>query len=151
MVTHEVAGVVSELPWATADSVAVVVAFQGSQNSVVFCRTGAVPVLCSGSFHFSCSTPRLPWHQTQTLMVHSTKPVTTTPSPNLTFSNHYLQSRYQLLEPPQPGALAVGHPNTLSPISLAPFTVGVTFSSLGSALEAVNGSSTISAPLTFYL
>ena len=36
---------------------------------------------------------------------------------------------------PQPGAHDVGRPNMFSPISSAPFTVGVTASSLGSALD----------------
>ena len=52
---------------------------------------------------------------------------------------------------PQPGALAVGLPDTLSSIPSAPFTVGVTEYSLGSALKPVQGSSTISAPLSFYI
>ena len=52
---------------------------------------------------------------------------------------------------PQPVVLAVRRPNTLSPISSAPFTVGVTASRLGSALEANKGSYTISAPLNFYI
>ena len=38
---------------------------------------------------------------------------------------------------PQPGAHDFGRPNMLSPISSAPFTVGVTASSLGSSLDYV--------------
>ena len=52
---------------------------------------------------------------------------------------------------PHSSALAVEHPNILFPISFGPVTVGVTASSLGSALEAVKGSSIICAPLSFYI
>ena len=93
MVTREVAGVVSELPWATADFVAEVVAFQvaSSLRCLLSNRSRLNLVLRLVLLYYVAP---LAWHQTQTFMMHSTTPMTTTPVPNLTFANNYLRSRH---------------------------------------------------------
>ena len=84
-------------------------------------------------------------------MMHSTTRMTTTPVSNLTFAKQLLAVAAIVDGASQPGTHDVGRPNVFSPISSAPFTVGVIASSLGSALDLVKGSCKIFAPLDVYI
>ena len=83
-------------------------------------------------------------------MMHSTTRMTTTPVSNLTFAKQLLAVAAIVDGASQPGTHDVGRPNVFSPISSAPFTVGVIASSLGS-LDSEKGSCTNFAPLNFYI